>query len=161
MKQPQFKTKQEVLRAYADLLDRHQAAGLEDLPPWKCACIVSTAHSPALPLNEAPEAYEFPVAICDGKHVWLGDTVYTADGVAIQVTEKTLHLLDEFEMFWNATPLTTTAATERVKLLAYITDGGELTYYTEGSVDLQKLHEQHGIIWRRVPSEDKEVEVLK
>jgi len=148
---PQFETKQEVLRAYADLLDRHQAAGLEGLPPWTVAdADVGDAYTTQPNFDRPPSAYVLPVAICDGQHVWLGSVLCTNDGAEVVITENTKHLVEDLDMCWSR-PI---RQRKTVKLLAFITTkSGMLVHFTAHSCAIVKE-------WRRVPSEDKEVEVL-
>ena len=68
----QFKTRQELLRAYADLLDRSEKAGIE--PKHKFDGIIYSNSRNEPELMEFLR-YELPVAIVEGRHVWIGDTI--------------------------------------------------------------------------------------
>lgn len=166
----QFKTTPEVLRAYADLMERHAAAGLLGSPPPYRYNKFSSRPSdyPILTIaaNTDPTLYEMPVGIVEGEHVWLGDTLYRDEfGTPTHVVVTQENCRSLVWVTWSLFPKQKPRVsgqnppydgTTDSMLVAFLTDSGMLIHCEVNSEDYKSARQRK---MRRVPREDKRATV--
>ena len=127
----QFKNRQELLRAYADLLDRSEKAGIK--PEWKWN---NWTRTDLMSTSEHIESYELPVAIVEGRHVWIGDELWsTQHGKMVTVVDgiKGFILLEKDDYATSYSPNTftwTQPATKKntIKIYGWVNPNSGATY---------------------------------